>query len=617
MNYYEFLNKKFTTEPGKQLVQTALEVKEDNPFASSVFNKDDNSVKIDGASIFANAKKEDVSKIDFSKMTTEAEAAQDFKKLNPLEFVLKCFMSIDKIKELVDKNKDGNLSVDEIKAYVTDLAAKDGNADELTLADFEKVIEENKIDLEELLNTENVEDTAEAVEESAGGESVDSAASDDYSAGSVGEASYSAPVDDVSSYDDGAWSDYSGQSQSVESSYDKTLEQLEAEKETRVNTLKEKQTALAAAQSGDTPAIKAAKVEFDKAKEEYENAINEDPGLKEYADDIKANLENIDKNTEAIDKNDKAITDKESEISTAESALDSLKSSLAALELSLSALPAPSGKEEDKEKDAQIVAKKTEIQSAIDAKKAEVQEQESKLEALKKELEELNTEKTKLEEEKTKLEEEKQKLDELVKKFGNEVTKAKLEAYNKAKANLEAIKAKEVEKAKAEVKTAQDSVKEIEAQIATKKAQEEVQQYVGTGGEGSVLKPGLFKGALAGKEQVVTDLCNKYGVDPKLVASIIGLESGWGTSNLAQHNNFMGYRKAGDAGVNRKGFGYFSTPEKGLEAAIKNLANYTRFSDVASVDFEHLDSIGRHYCDGQWASAVRRMHNSRVNKYVA
>lgn len=134
----------------------------------------------------------------------------------------------------------------------------------------------------------------------------------------------------------------------------------------------------------------------------------------------------------------------------------------------------------------------------------------------------------------------------------------------------------------------------------------------------SDLKPGLFKGRLAGQEALVTRLCKKYGVSPALVASIIGLESGWGTSNLAMHNNFGGYRAAGDLGKNEKGFGYFSTIEKGLEAMIKNLAGYTRYKDVAKVDFNNLDSIGSHYCEGGlWASKVRNIYNTTTQRYLA
>ena len=134
----------------------------------------------------------------------------------------------------------------------------------------------------------------------------------------------------------------------------------------------------------------------------------------------------------------------------------------------------------------------------------------------------------------------------------------------------------------------------------------------------SELKPGLFKGRLAGKEGLVCSISKKYGVSPALVASIIGLESGYGASSLASHNNFMGYRAAGDLGKNDNGFGYFSTIEKGLDAAIKNLSRYTRFSDVSAVDFNNLDSIGRHYCEGGvWAGRVKAVYNDVVKKYVA
>lgn len=134
----------------------------------------------------------------------------------------------------------------------------------------------------------------------------------------------------------------------------------------------------------------------------------------------------------------------------------------------------------------------------------------------------------------------------------------------------------------------------------------------------SELKPGLFKGSLKGQEALVTKICKKYNVSPALVASIIGLESGYGTSELAQKNNFMGYRAAGDLGKNAKGFGYFSTAEKGLEAAIKNLSKYTRYSDVSKVDFNNIDAIGRHYCEGGvWSQKVKNVYSTVVKKYTA
>lgn len=130
-----------------------------------------------------------------------------------------------------------------------------------------------------------------------------------------------------------------------------------------------------------------------------------------------------------------------------------------------------------------------------------------------------------------------------------------------------------------------------------------------------------MKGNLKGKEAVITQLCEKYNVDVALALSIIGQESGFGTSNLAQHNNFMGYRAAGDAGKSSKGFGYFSTPEKGLEAAIRNLSKYPEkyaSKGVKKADMNNIDAIGRIYCEGSsYSSAIKNIYDKTVKSYLA
>lgn len=137
----------------------------------------------------------------------------------------------------------------------------------------------------------------------------------------------------------------------------------------------------------------------------------------------------------------------------------------------------------------------------------------------------------------------------------------------------------------------------------------------------SKIKPGLLKGNLKGKEALITQLCQKYNVDVALVVSIIGQESGFGTSNLAQHNNFMGYRAKGDAGISAKGFGYFSTPEKGLEAAIRNISKYPqKYADkgVKKADLNNINAIGKIYCEGDdYAPTIINLYNKTVKKYLA
>ncbi|MBD5402187.1 glucosaminidase domain-containing protein [bacterium] len=135
----------------------------------------------------------------------------------------------------------------------------------------------------------------------------------------------------------------------------------------------------------------------------------------------------------------------------------------------------------------------------------------------------------------------------------------------------------------------------------------------------SKIKPGLLKGNLVGKEDLIVELCKKYNVDVALVVTIIGQESGFGTSNLAKHNNFMGYKASGDLGKNPKGFGYFSTVEKGLDTAIKNLSKYPkRYASVKKADMNNIDAIGKIYCEGSsYSAAVKNLYNTTVKSYLA
>ena len=135
----------------------------------------------------------------------------------------------------------------------------------------------------------------------------------------------------------------------------------------------------------------------------------------------------------------------------------------------------------------------------------------------------------------------------------------------------------------------------------------------------SKIKPGLLKGKLKGKERLITQLCKKYNVDVALAVSIIGQESGFGTSNLAQHNNFMGYRAKGDRGKDAKGFGHFSTPEKGLETAIRNISEYPqRYEGVSAANMQNVDDISKAYCKSDtYATAIKNIYEKNVKKYLA
>ncbi len=453
MNYYEYLNKRLETTGGYEYTKSRLEFKNTNPFAYSLFG-DKSSVRIDGVSIFTNAFKEDIDKINYDNLASKNDNSEEAPKLNPLEFVLKHFLSIDKIKELADTNKDGEISAEEAKTYIENLAGQDGNADDITLEDFEAILKENNINLEELFENE-IEDVE--TEEVQGDEPVTVENS-----GAPAATGYAAPATSSGNYGNSA----AASAPEVKTIDNMSLEELETEKADRQSVLTEKQNALNAVHNGENEKVKAAKQNADKAKEEYENAIKEDPGAKKFAKQILKNNEKIEKNQQKLDKNAIEINNKEIEISKLETSLEGLRGGLDALTSSLGSLPVPSGKPEDKEKDERIKSKKSELEKEISTKKKEISKQEHELEKLKKDLENLNKEKTKLEKEKQSLYEEKAKLDDLVQKHCTETTKAKLEAFNKAKQNVEEVKAKELETAKSELQAAQESVKEVDTKIA-------------------------------------------------------------------------------------------------------------------------------------------------------
>lgn len=488
MNYFEFLGNKYALsnaiQPNINLDNLRLDENMDNPF------------KLNGESIFTNATKKELKKLDYEKLVedepkTEDEKseektdkkADEEKKFSPLEFILKEFLSLDKVKTSADKDSDGKLTVEEIKEYVTGLAKKDGKSD-LSLEDFNAVIEELEINLDELLEelkpkedaegTQNQEETP-AAEETPTSSSVDdtsSASSDSGSSysepvqsGSSTPVASSSPVEDSPAPARSSHSSSAGESSApeVKTIDNMSLEELQAEKTTRQNTLSEKQKAVNAVRNGENANVKAAKTEEAKAKEEYEKAIKEDDAAKKFANDILKNNEALEKNKTALDKNAENITNKEEEISKAEASITEKESELSGLEASLKSLS--SAKEDDENAKKQ----KADLTKKISALKKEISNDKKQLEKLKKDLESLNKEKTKLEEEKKKLEEEKTKLDEKVKENCSETTKAKLEAYNKARENVEKVKSKELATANKEYKEAQESLKEINAKIAEAK----------------------------------------------------------------------------------------------------------------------------------------------------
>jgi len=462
MNYFEFLNLKMAaTGASAGYSITPYNNQGINPFVSTPFFVNTSaSVGYNGVSIFTSAKKEDLDKIDYEKVLglKNNDNTTENVQLSPLEFVLKEFFALDKVKTDADKNGDGEISVEEAQDYVKNLAQKDGDGEVLSLEDFEALIKEKGIDLEKIadfLNSVQNQDDAAGVRQ--GVQSSQAAAAPHSKTGSYQPAQSHAQTTKV-------------QTPAVKTIETMSLPELKEEKVRRLNTRNDKREALNAVRNGQNEQVKQAKSQLDTARQKYNNVLKSDPSAKKYAKKIIKNQERIQKNQIELDKNAMAITLNEEAISAKESTISTLEGTLSALESSLSKFPSPTGKPEDKKKDEMIKSRRSALQKEIKDKKENLKNQKSDLAALQKENEKLNKEKVKLNAEKQKLEQEKNELENLVNKNCSQAVREALAEYQKAEANYKAVKSKEETNALNAYNKAKMAVAEVDAKIAAKEA---------------------------------------------------------------------------------------------------------------------------------------------------
>ena len=98
-----------------------------------------------------------------------------------------------------------------------------------------------------------------------------------------------------------------------------------------------------------------------------------------------------------------------------------------------------------------------------------------------------------------------------------------------------------------------------------------------------------FKGALAGKGDVIVGAAEKYGIDPALLAAIMALETGWGTSSAVNNQNNPGGLM--DPASNWMKLKSYSSIEEGIDAMAKNLK--TGYIDQGLTT---ISQIGNKYC---------------------
>lgn len=472
MNYFEFLNLKMTTTGSSAGYSiTPYNNQGVNPFVSTpLFFNTSASVGYNGVSIFTSAKKDDLDKIDYEKVLgmKNNDNTTENVQLSPLEFVLKEFFALDKVKTDADKNGDGEISVEEAQDYVKNLAEKDGNGEVLSLEDFEALIKEKGIDLERIadfLNSAQEQDDSAGVQQG----TQSSQASQPSAVQHTSTSSYQP----AQNHND----ETKVQMPAVKTIESMTLPELKEEKVQRLQTRKDKLDALKAVRNGENKLVKQAKSQLDTARQKYNNALKSDPTAKKYAKKIIKNQEKIQKNQIEIDKNAMAITLNEEAISTKESTISTLEGTLSALEGSLSKFPSPTGKPEDKEKDEMIKSRKSALQKEIKDKKENLKNQKSDLAKLQKENEKLNKEKVKLNAEKQKLEQEKTELENLVNKNCSQAVREALAEYQKAEANYKTVKLREETKALNAYNKAKTAVAEVDAKIAARETEAAGEKY--------------------------------------------------------------------------------------------------------------------------------------------
>lgn len=97
------------------------------------------------------------------------------------------------------------------------------------------------------------------------------------------------------------------------------------------------------------------------------------------------------------------------------------------------------------------------------------------------------------------------------------------------------------------------------------------------------------KGVLAGQGAMVASIAEENGLDPNLLASIMALETGWGTSSAIKNYNNPGGMM--DPSSNWMSLTHYSSLEEGIRAVAKNLKN-----NYINQGLTTISSIGAKYC---------------------
>ena len=421
-----------------------------------------NAEKTQSASIFAEISSERAAALEYFEETNsetgelEVNAKVDKNitaedKASTTSFIdtLKAFFGIEGVKDKADTNNDGKVDDKEMKKFLSNIQGLDGDSSNLSMSDFEYALNTMGIDIKKL------EDQKKAEEAELKQTLKEMNAEDQYE-NVANQPSYNrntANQNGVGSYSGKDVSDAQALADAITPG--NTIEELQSQKTTLESEIATKKEEVAQINSGESPALKSASDNVDTLKDSMDKAVKEDENL------TKEQKEQHTKLMSSIQANDQAVAENTTAITTTEASISELNNSVSTLESSLSSLPQPTGKEEDKEKDASISARQSELKSQIDSKKQE-------LDAKNTELNDLKTKKAELDKEKAELAKQKTALDAELLEKASKPTQDAIKAYNKAKEDFEALKSTELSKAQMDLDSKIKSLNEIDSKIQEK-----------------------------------------------------------------------------------------------------------------------------------------------------
>lgn len=541
----------------------------------------------------------------------ETESKPDEKAMNEFKTVIKSNSKLDeyieeigydKVFDLIDENKDGKLSEDEISK----ISSSAKTLSDLTAGEIKKFVKDN-IDsneengsiledeetkqgliekLKNLFGIDNEEDAQTITPaQSAPVQNTTGGGSGYTGGGSVGNSSGGSSYNAAQQ----AVQQAANEAQEEVDNLDKQIEELETvkipESEENIQNLRESKDA-----------------DIEEQEQKQREAIEESD---EVDEELKKEYKEAD---EKLNETQENITEKENEKSDKESELSSTSSQISELSAQISAIKTDSDNEE-KNAENQALKADLEAQKAdLEDKKAKIEEEikniEKELKDLKEQEKEQETAKEEILKEIEESLDENSPLKKIIQETKDEIERIK-ETYETDNATAQET-----------LDSQRQELEELKAERGTKAGEAE---NLGDLAE-AFANSEFANGVLADKAGYIEEVCAEYGVDPYLVSAIMASETGYGTSSaIVNKNNPGGYM---DPATGHQTVKTFSSLEEGIEAVVRNLAN-----GYINQGLNTISSIGAKYCpvgasndptglNSNWIPNVTTIYNELSGKNV-